>query len=145
MKIKTRHKKFVNIVCYCCFRYIYWQFALLQSNNWLDWVYQKEGTWYVSNHFVLQQIWKSQRLLWLIKVLVWEQKELLKEFCSKSVSAGWVHYDSVKKKCVCVTKAKRAAMQQCIFLNQTWEKRYCPRLKRYFFVIKGHCTGQRMI
>lgn len=68
-----------------------------------------------------------------------------RSFCSKSVSAGWVHYDSVKKKCICVTKAKRAAMQQCIFLNQAWEKRYCPRLKRYFFVIKGHCTGQRMI
>ena len=60
--------------------------------------------------------------------------------CSKSVSVGWMHYDSVKKKYLRVTEAQGAGVRQCIFLNETSGEEilskakeiFCSRLKRYF-------------
>ena len=60
--------------------------------------------------------------------------------CSKSVSVGWMHYDSVKKKYLRVTNVQGAGVRQCIFLNETSGEEilskakeiFCSRLKRHF-------------
>ena len=64
---------------------------------------------------------------------------------SKSVSVGWMHNDSVKKKYVLVTEAKGGGVGKCIFLNETSEEEIFSKAKEIFFAIKGHCTGQRVI
>ena len=64
---------------------------------------------------------------------------------SKSVSTGWMHYGSVKKKYVHVTEAKGGGVRQCIFQNETPEEEILFKAKDIFLVIKGHYTEQRMI
>ena len=62
---------------------------------------------------------------------------------SKSVSVGWMHYDSVKKKYVHVTEAKGGGVRQCIFQNETSGEEILSKANEIFFGNKRtlHGTG----
>ena len=52
---------------------------------------------------------------------------------SKSVSTGWMHYGSVKKKYVHVTEAKGGGVRQCIFQNEAPEEEILFKAKDIFW------------
>ena len=52
---------------------------------------------------------------------------------SESVSVGWMHYDSVKKKYVHVTEAKGGGVRQYIFQNETSRKKILSKAKEIIF------------
>ena len=137
MEVKIRHKKFLNIVCYYfCFRWIDRQFCQLQSKTWLDWVYQKEGT------FCAPANLEKQKAALVDKISnVGRERIAKRSRHSKSVSVGWMHYDSVKKKHVGVTEAKGGGVRQCIFQNETPEEEILLKAKDIFFSNKRTLYG----
>ena len=60
---------------------------------------------------------------------------------SKSVSVGWMHNDSVKKKYVLVTEAKGGGVGKGIYLNETSEEEIFSKAKEIFFCNKRTSHG----
>ena len=121
MEVKIRHKKFLNIVCYYfCFRWIDRQFCQLQSKTWLDWVYQKEGT------FCAPANLEKQKAALVDKISnVGRERIAKRSRHSKSVSVRWMHYDSVKKNMSVLQKLKEEEYDSAYFKMKHRKKKYC--------------------
>ena len=75
---------------------------------------------------------EEQTVALIDKIFNVGRERIAKRRRSKSVSFGWMHYDSAKKNYV---------LWQCIFLNETLGEEILSKTKEIFCIIKEHYMG----